>query len=205
MKKSIFAVLAVSAVCVSAAGLSGCKSCGADEGVNDYERMQSLLGKSYSQIVLTVTDTFAENTSLVNSYTASYGASDVTVEYRLEEFTSLSLDAANPQFKTVKEGSVVMRDGVVVQTSGDSTVFSMDLVTGGGINFREEYFTAVMLNDVAFKANVSNPSGFFGVTVACTNMKVSAIYGDYMAEMVITYTAASGHSVEYEYRFTANL
>lgn len=205
MRKFIITAFAACSACVVAAGLSGCKSCGDDESVSAYDKIQNILAKNYSQIVLTVTDTFDEETSLASTYTLNYGENDVTVEYSVEQFTSLSLDAANPQFKTVKTGSVVIKDGVVVKQSGDSTVFSYDLVSAGGLNFKEEYFSSVIINDVSFKADIINPSGFFGTTVACSNAKINSIYADFMAEMVVTYTSASGHSVEYEYKFTAKI
>lgn len=205
MKKSIFAILAVFTACAAAAGVSGCKSCDDDEGPDAYGKIQGLLDKNYSQITLTVTDTFSEELSLVSAYTVSYGESDVTVEYSVENFTSLSLDASDPQLKTVKKGSVVIKDGVVVKQSGDSNVFSYDLVSAGGLNFKEEYFSAVTVNDVTFKADVTNPSGFFGVTLACSEMKINSIYADYLAEIVVTYTSSGGHAVEYEYKFTPAL
>ena len=69
MKKSIIAIVAVGAACAAATGLGGCKSCDGDKPVSGYGKLQGLLSKSYSQIVLTVTDKFDEDTSLVSKYT----------------------------------------------------------------------------------------------------------------------------------------
>lgn len=201
MKKSIFSILALCTACAAAAGLSGCKSCD-DDGPDAYGKIQEILNKNYSQIVLTVTDTFAEGVSLQSVYTVNYGESDVTIEYSIEKFTSLSLDAASPQFKTVKTGSVVLKDGVIVKQEGDSADFSYELISAGGLNFKEEYFTAVTINNVSFKADITNPSGFFGTAVDCTGAKIQSVFADYMAEIVVSYTSSSGSSVEYEYRFT---
>ena len=206
MKKSIIAIIAVGAACAAAAGLGGCKSCDGDKPVSGYGKLQGLLSKNYSQIVLTVTDKFDEDTSLVSKYTLAYGDSDVTVTYSIEEFSSLSIDSADAQFKTVKNGSAVIKDGVVVQITGDSAELpSTEVISAGGMTFNEEYFSEASISDVAFKANVINPSGFFGRDVVCSDMKINAVFGDFLAEMEITYKAKSGQSVEYVYEFTAKL
>ena len=140
MKKSIIAIIAVGAACAAAAGLGGCKSCDGDKPVSGYGKLQGLLSKNYSQIVLTVTDKFDEDTSLVSKYTLAYGDSDVTVTYSIEEFSSLSIDSADAQFKTVKNGSAVIKDGVVVQITGDSAELpSTEVISAGGMTFNEEY------------------------------------------------------------------
>lgn len=191
-KKIIPAVVALCAVAM----LGGCKKTEETE----YDKLNAMLGLNYSKIVLTVTDTFDEDTVLVSEYTMKFSGSVTAVSYTVEKFAELSLDAT-ASAKTTLTGEAKIADGKVFFGQGDEVDLSA-ITEGTGLDFQERYLTNTELTDSSFKADVTNPSGFMGSTVICTGMKVKTIFFDAFHSIQINYTAANGNSVEYLYKFS---
>ena len=195
MKKKfiLFATIGVAACCFGA-----CKS---TEESSQYDALNALLDKSYSQIVINVTDTFDAYTVLSSEYRMSYSDDSVLVQYSVEEFAEPSLDDTASSHKTTLKGEATIKNGAVTFT-GDEVPLSADIATPA-FTFKEDYFTNATLTDTSLVADVSTPSGFMGTTLNCTNMKVQAVFSETaFSSIQISYASAGGGRVKYAYSFT---
>ena len=197
MKKKwiMFAAVCAFSCCL---GLVGC-----DMGSNtgEYDALNAMLDADYSQIVLTVTDTFDKNTSLTSEYTVKYSTDTITVTYTVERFNEASLDNPSTDIKTTLTGEAVIEDGAIVSRSGDDIKLPVDIAKPR-LTFNKKYFENVNLTGVNLKADVKNADAFLGSQVSCTGMKVSATFLDVFYNINISYTSAGGNKVEYKYVFT---
>lgn len=196
MKKTI---LAISAMCAAAACFGACNSsCGSNAAELDkYETLNAKLNLNYSRIVITVTDTFDADASLISTYTVSRSDDGVKVSYSIERFAEISLESPSNEFKTTVTGEAVFRDGALV--SGDATIAAS--VPETGLTFKAEYFDGIASTDKTFKANVTNASGFTGSEITCTEMKVFVNFATRIDDITITYKSAYGASVECKYEY----
>lgn len=198
MKKSIFVI---AAACVAMVGLSACEmSCDGGKGPSnsDYDNINEMFNVNYSKIEVTVTNTFDAETELVSTYEMNYSGDEITVNYSIERFTGISLDGAGAE-KSTTTGTAKIVNGVVTDENG-----MISAVPEMNFTFKAEYFTNVNggLIDMILEADVSNPSGFFGSEIKCTDMKVYAEYVNVFNKMDITYKGESGNSVKITYNFT---
>lgn len=199
IKKLIPVIMALG---ISAAAFGGCTENGNNENntVNEYAELNAMLSRNYSQIVLTVTNTFGEETVLTDEYAMKFSDGSVNVKYSVERFTEISIDSAASE-KTKIVGEAVVAGGEVTYVQGKEV--NLDAVTAGaGLNFKEEYFENIDLTGNYLKADVRNPSGFMGSELSCTEMKVYATFFNIFYEIKITYKAQNGNSVEYLYDFS---
>ena len=195
MKKSL---ILVSAACAAAACLCACNSsCNNNNSENGYDAINSMLKQNYSSIVITVTDTFDDDTSLVGEYTLNYSDGGVTVSYSVERFADISLENPSTDFKTTITGETVIKDGEVV--SGNADIVASIPVTG--FDFKEEYFENAELKSVYFKADVKEPKAFTGTQTDCSGMTVYATFIDVIHDIELTYTSSDGVFVKCTYRF----
>ena len=183
--------------CAAAAIFGGCTT--TDESTK-YDELNAKLDLNYSQIVLTVTNTYNEKTVLTDEYTMKFVEGVVTVNYSIERFTEISLDSATTE-KTTIVGEAVIVGSDVIYIDGEKV--SLDAITSGtGLDFKKEYFSNDDLTDSYLKADVTNPSGFMGTLLNGTSMKVNATFGDAFNDIKITYHSQNGYEVEYLYTFT---
>lgn len=188
----------VMTLCVSVAVFGGC---GEKRGAGkEYDELNAKLGLNYSQIVLTVKNSFDEDSVLTSEYTMKFSDGGMTVSYSVERFSEASLDSTVPA-KTKLTGEAVVAGGNVTYTQGEEV--SLDAVTAGtGLNFKKEYFENIELTGVYLMADVKNPSGFMGSSLTCTQMKVKATFLEVFYDIQITYRAQNGNFVEYLYVFS---
>lgn len=196
MKKFI---LILAMVCVAVCCLG---ACGKSESDSDsYDSLDEMMKMSYSQIDVSVTDTFDENTSLTNEYRIRYSGERITVTYAVEKFSAFELDGPLPDFKTTLRGEAVIENGAIVSVNGDEVDIPLT-VTKPGFTFKKKYFSDAKLTGAYFIADVKEPNRFFDTDLPCTNMKVKATFLEVLHDIRITYTSASGSEVEYKYMFT---
>lgn len=196
MKKKILAVAALCAVAVC----SG--ACNTSSGrAEEYDALNSMLALNYSQITLTVKNTFDENNTLVSKYVIDYSGENVTVNYSIERFSVISLEPTSGGVKTTYTGEAVISGGAVTITEGDNVSVNADIAERR-INFKEEYFANADMTGIYLKADVNNASGFMGSDIICTDMKVDATFLEIFYNLKITYTADRGNKVELLYVFS---
>ena len=193
IKKSIPVVLAA---CAAVAVLGGCTTDDAEK----YDELNAKLDLNYSQIVLTVTNTYDEKTVLTDEYTMKFVEGVVTVNYSIERFAEISLDSATIEKTTIVGKAAVMGSDIIYI---DGEEVPLDAITSGtGLDFKKEYFANAELTDSYIKADVTIPSGFMGTSVTCSNMKVNATFNEAFNDIKITYHSQNGQEVEYLYAFT---
>ena len=199
MKKTIFTIVAV---CAAATCLSACNmSCEGDKPatpVDPYDAINEMFNADYSKIDVTVTNTFDEGAELVSTYEMNYSGNEITINYSIERFTGISLDDASME-KAVTTGTAKVVNGIVTDDNDMIDVIPQMMYT-----FKAEYFSNVneALLDMMLKADVTDPLGFMGANIKCTDMKVSAEYITAFNKMEITYKGESGNSVKITYDFT---
>ena len=204
MKKQI---LTLAAVGIGVCCLGACTPTGND---NKYDALNIMLNASYSQLNVTVTDTFDESTWLESTYKVTYSGNGITVEYKVEKFNELSLDSpASTLTKTTLKGKATIQGCTISYEEGDR----VDLNVPAGMpvegaepwslfKFKKAYFKNTILTDEFLVADVADPSGFLGSQINCTNMKVQATFFEVFNDILITYTSAGGNQVKYKYVFT---
>lgn len=200
MKKSILAVVGV---CAAACSLVACVSYEKQPETDEYKFLNDMLSADYSQIVLTVTDTFDEDTSLRSVYTMTYSGINVKVEYEIEKFSQfdLSLDGTVEEVKTTLKGEILIQGGVVTSRDGDNVDLT-EAVADLRFSFKADLFENAELNGNFFKADVKEASRFLGSELTCTDMKIYATFIEVFNEIQITYTSESGSSVKFGYIFS---
>lgn len=197
MKKQVFNIAAVcTAVCCLGA-------CTVEKQSSEYDALNEMLNATYSQVVITVTDTFDESASLNSEYIIHYQDSGIKVYYTVEKFAEIddSLESLLSDMKTTLTGEMTIKSGSVVSVNGDDIGLTADM-TKGGFSFKEEYFEDAQLSGVYLKADVKDASAFFGHGINCTDMKVQATFLDVFYDIQVTYTSEMGSKVEITYTFT---
>lgn len=196
MKKQLFAVAAIGiAVCC----LGACEIPDADTP-DVYDGLNAMLNANYSQIEITVSETFEEATSLTSEYLITYSDVQIKVEYSVEKFVEVSLDNPSTEVKTTLTGEAIIKDGTI-SFNGDNAGITADIAQIG-LNFKKKYFENDALTDGSFHADVKNAAGFIGSPLTCSNMKVVAYFGDVFNSINLTYVSVSGNKVEFAYFFT---
>ena len=183
------------AICATTAVFVGCST----DDTSKYDELNAKLDLKYSQIVLTVTNTYDEESTLTSEYVMEFITGGVKVNYSVEKFAEISLDSPVYE-KTTIVGEAVIAGGNIAYKSGEAVPLDA-LTTGAGLDFKKEYFANAELTDSYFKADVTNPGGFMGSSLNCSDMKVNATYINAFNAIAITYKAQSGHQVEYLYVF----
>ena len=191
-------VLLISAICVSACALSACNACGEKE-VSVYDNLNSMLVASYSQISISVENTFTDaDITLESVYVLIYGEDTITVQYRVERLSGLSYDNPTTEPKYATEGTAVISDGMI---TGGNDVGLTVYIANIPLEFNEKYFSNIVLDETSLSADVTKTSEFLGSKVDCTDMKVIAKFSDVLESITVTYNLDS-QKVEYRYVFT---
>ena len=192
MKKS---VLLISAICAFACALS---ACGKKE-VNAYDKLNSMLDASYSQITISIDNTYTEEEITLESvYMLIYSQSEITVQYKVERFAEFTLENPTTDVKTTYQGTAVIVGGII---SGGSEVGLTADIADLSLEFKEAYFENITLDSGSLTADVKDVSAFLGTELVCTGMKVEAKFSDVLESITVTYSQ-SGHEVVYSYIFT---
>ncbi len=188
MRGKILIAVAACAVCLCA--------CGTDR----YGALDGMLDARYSEIELTVTETFGD-ASLESVFVLTDAGEGKRIAYTVERFAALDPDGAPAEDgKEVLEGAAVFRGGMLVSSEGDE--IGLPHVLGEGLSFRKEYFSGASFGKGTMRADVTDPSGFLGVQTECTQMRVEAEYGEVFGSISIHYRSALGSAVVWEYIFT---
>ena len=195
MKK---AVLLISSICASACALSACSACGEKE-VSVYDSLNSMLVASYSQISISVDNTFTDaDITLGSVYMLIYNEDTITVQYRVERLNELSFDNPTTEPKYAIEGTAVIVDGMI--TGGNDVGLNV-YIANIPLEFNEKYFSNTVIDETSLSADVISPSEFLGSKIDCTDMKVMAKFSDVLESITVTYNL-DAQEVEYRYVFT---
>lgn len=197
MKKRL---LTIAAIGVAVCCLGACKPADAGTAADEYDDLNAMLLADYSQIVLTVTNTFDEDTSLKSEYTITYSETRITVEYSVEKFNEIDLGNPSTQLKTTLTGTVFIVNGLVVSANETDVSISASIAQVG-FTFKKNYFDNDVLSDGSFQADVKNVDSFIGSHINCSNMKIVATFDEVFSGITVTYISEGGNKVEIDYNF----
>ena len=197
MKKRIIGI-----ACVCAVAALSLTACG---GNKTYGKLNSLIAKTPSEAELVVTVT-ADGETLSGEYSLSEQDGGYVVEYTYERLSTF--DASDDGYifpdavKTTYEGSVVVKDGKIVQQNGDTADLTFEQMTASGVKFDETYFSNVVIDDGSVIADVSDPEAFLQSDITCTDMQMKVLFtDDAITSLTVSYTSAAGAQVVIEYTF----
>ena len=202
MKKLFLLIVTIfaSVCCLTACGKTKnneVNSPATDNTVTEYDRLNSMLKESYSNITVTVKNTFTEEgITLESVYSVNYSESEITVEYSIERFSEPSLENPASGVKIKIEGTAVIKDGKISENEAGITASIAEVP----LTFKEEYFKNIDLTGVYIDADVKDVSGFLGTELTCTDMHVNAVFVSYFHDITVTYSTV-GHEIEYYYSF----
>lgn len=169
-----------------------------------HEKLNRMVESSGSSMTVKIT-TDDEGKVLESVYRISNENAGKRVAYteeRFSEFKGENGEFIIPEsYKYTLSGEVLIADGAIVESSGDS--FSMDLknLSYPEFNFKSEYFISAKDNDGVFEALVISPSRFLNRETTCTDMTVSVSYGEKISNILLSYKEYNGPDVTIRYTF----
>ena len=165
-----------------------------------YDTLNELAAKSHDSGKLSVVTTVGDDV-LTSKYTLSTTADGVKVEYQIQTLSTITVDEPTTERIVTTSGSYVVKDGKVVQQSGQNCDIALETVSAQGIKFDKAYFAEVKESDGKFVANVTNVKGFIG-DVAAMDMAVEVTYtAQAITNLVINYKTTNA-TVTMTYAFT---
>lgn len=206
MKKNIFVIIVIFILALT---LTACGLIPKDG--DTYDELNELVKKTYQSVNLEV-QTQMNGVKLVSTFTSNAGSNNTIVTYSIEELATFSQmdDSDNwviPEEMIVKKtGSAVIKNGVIVETSGDPANIPVDKLQSLTVEFDSDYFTNAMGTyeggAQVFKADVTDVKAFTGnQNFDGTNMKVTVRYNDALESIVIDYTTTKGATIKIIYTF----
>ncbi len=206
MKKILFLAVIIALVTVA---FTACHLAPQDES-SIYTELNDMANKSYSNVNLSV-QTTKEGVTLNSTYTISNGSNNTMVTYSMERLAIIEQDQ-NGNFVmpddmiVTKSGSAVIKDGQVVEQSGDAADVPIKSLSTITLNFNEDYFSmphSYDENDThVFKADVSDPKGFTAnADFDGKNMSIEVLFKEQLESVKINYTSANGAEIKVTYSF----
>lgn len=203
MKKKIFVVFAL--LLVSLLVFASC-----DLGTVNFQKFNDLLKIEYSEVKVVI-NTKTATEELNGTFTLKFAADETTIEYNFEKISTFeigqdgSITAPDGDFITKKQGTIVLRDGEIVEGDVDVELPDELDVYAGGFSFKQAFFANAVTQNAKFEADVVNPQGFTGSnTLVCSDMHVVVfqnLNAGTLSNIELTYTA-NGADVTINYFFT---
>ena len=205
MKKKIlvlFALLLAATLLLAA--------CGSNPSVNDLQEINDLLKIKYSKIEVRV-NTKTDVAELNGSFTLTFNGENTNIDYTFDRINDFeigsdgSVTAPDGDFMVTEKGTVVVREGKIIQ--GETVQdLPIDELTVAGFSFKQAFFNNATLKKAKFEADVINPQQFTGnVSLNCKNMHVVVIRNladNVLTSIELTYTTQNGSEVKINYLFT---
>lgn len=170
----------------------------------DFDEVNALTEVSYSGWNIS-TSTLYKEIMLESVFNITKGEEQTEISYSVEQLNELSIDATS-EFKSVKEGSVIVKDGKILSSEGAELSQDIGTLENVGLNFKGKYFStvtkAVSGKITTLTATVKDVQGFMGKDVDATSMKVDLTYSaDGFNYIKLKYNTKDGANVTVEYTF----
>ncbi len=126
-----------------------------------------------------------------------------TVTYSYEENTEIDLENGVFPDETVitVTGVVTVNNGVVTDGDGNVIADNVEIGTGLGMNFQEQFFKNVVSDDESFSADVIDSRGFMQSEFAGDELKVSVDFNSEKINQIILSYTQNGTATVYTYVF----
>ena len=204
MKKKLWiSVLLLITAMFAALSLVACKKPNTEKTV--YGLLNKLIAAEKNSVTLDLSLTQSGET-LTGKYVAKNEANGMKVTYTFERLNPIEKNEDGTytfptEVKSSHSGSMVLRDGKVVEQDGETADITIESITASGVKFEEGSFKNVKTENGKFTAEVSSPAAFLQQELSCEGMKVEVSYTESaITSLKITYTAA-GADVSMAYTF----
>lgn len=158
-----------------------------------YRRLNDMAALSYRVLEVTVT-TATNGATLTGTYRAEQKDGAVEITYTYEQLNPISADPDAP-YKTVCSGSMVLRDGNIVQMDGDDCFVSLEQTANATFCFSEETLASPVISDGALTATVIDPSAFLGAETDFADARLSVTFSE-TALVQLTLSGATGNGAQ---------
>lgn len=166
-----------------------------------YRRLCDMAALSYHVLEVTVT-TATNGATLTGTYRAEQKDGAVEITYTYEQLNPISTDPDAP-YKTVYSGSMVMRDGNIVQMDGDDRFVSLEQTAGAAFCFSEETLASPVISDGSLTATVIDPSAFLGAETDLAGARLSVTFSETaLVQLTLSGTTGNGAQTTAVYSFT---
>ncbi len=174
--------------------------CACDESAVNLDDINAMLNKEYSGWTIS-TSTLYNSVRLDSEYIVAKVEGQTEISYSVEQLNELSLEA-NQDFKSVKTGNVIVKDGKVLSSDGAELFLDLSGMESIGLNFKSKYFEGINKTSSAFSAKVKDINGFMGKEIDATSMTVGASFNaNGFVYIKLNYTTSKGAIVTTEYIF----
>ena len=204
MKKKIFVVFALLTVAILV--FASCSL-----SVADMQKFNDMLKLNYSEVKVLI-NTETSMSALKGTFTLTFDGQETTIQYRFDKMNTFeigddgSITAPEGGFIVTKSGTVVVRDGAIVEGDVDVELPDELGIYAGGFSFKPAFFSNSVTKNAKFEADVTNPQAFTGNDgLVCTDMHVVVIQNlsaGVISSIELTYTADNGADVTINYLFT---
>lgn len=174
--------------------------CACDVEAVNLDDVNAMLDMDYSGWLISIS-TLYNNVRLESEYTITIGEEQTEISYSVEQLNELSLDSYQ-DFKSVKTGKVIVKDGKVLSTDGAEHLVDLSGMESIGLNFKSKYFERINKTNSTFSASVKDINGFMGKEVDATSMTVDASFNaNGFLYIKLNYTTSNGAKVTTQYIF----
>ncbi len=143
----------------------------------DFAKINQMVTEKHSkvQIDVSVVKTDATDVCLNSAFTCTYNDdSSILVQYRLEQFNLIDVNNMPTEAKSVKQGSVTVKDGVVSNQTGEVVDVDFSAIAQPKITFSDSNLANGKVQNGIYTADVISISALMGSNVVgATNIKVS--------------------------------
>ena len=166
-----------------------------------YLRLNDMAALSYRVLEVTVT-TATNGATLTGTYRAEQKDGAVEISYTYEQLAPISADP-NAPYKTVCSGSMVLRDGDIVQMDGDDCLVPLEQTAGATFCFSAETLASPVISDGTLTAAVIDPSAFLGAETDLANARLSVTFSEAaLVQLTLSGTTGNGAQTTAAYSFT---
>ena len=187
---SLLVVLVVAFVC-----FAGCDSV--------YKSLNKIINDNYDNITVTIT-TEQDGFTLTSTFSVKNTNGQSIVNYSVQNFLPIDANAGvSGDGIETKVGTVILKDGKVVEQTGDPVDITFGDVTNINLHFSESNLADVTDENGIFSAKVTNPQRFMdSPSLTCSDMTVMFAYeGSANYTVVIRYLSEAGAAVTINYTF----
>lgn len=167
---------------------------------NSYKKLNKAVAADYAKIELTV-ETVKGSDKLTSTFVVNNQNGVATVSYHVESFTEISTDPDKipDDYKTVREGSVKVENGIV---TGDVLPdVPMANVAKIPYHFDKSYFEYAKFEKGVFTAKVKSTQEFANdSSLSRANMTVTFNYEAAQKVLTVSYVDSNGVSVKITYK-----
>ena len=196
-------IICILLIAISILSFASCGGASSDK--NTCETLNKIFTKDNSLVNIEV-KTVTNEKSLASMYTVVKETNGEKITYSIEKlstFEEVNGEYIVPEsYKTTIKGEVLLSNGAVVSQSGDIADLDFTKTEIPKFKFNEGYFSNVQDNAGKFTADVTNPSGFLGAEISCSNMSVTVSYSENkISEIILNYSTDKSTQTTLKYFF----